>query len=157
MGPSFPARSSPRLPRCSARLLVPAPTGSTLGAGALPLARPSPPARWMFAFAAFGQRNLFAVTGSGAKGLAGRLAMEAAARRRHPGAAGGPGAQPGASFLQARWARASGRSGTAAPPRDRAGGRAGGESGPRTPSGSSPRYACSCSLAHSPSHASAAS
>uniref|UniRef100_A0A4W2ESB1 CLN6 transmembrane ER protein n=1 Tax=Bos indicus x Bos taurus TaxID=30522 RepID=A0A4W2ESB1_BOBOX len=56
----------------------------------------------MFAFAAFGQRNLFAVTGSGAKGLAGRLAMEAAARRRHPGAAGGPGAQPGASFLQAR-------------------------------------------------------
>uniref|UniRef100_A0A8B9YH88 CLN6 transmembrane ER protein n=1 Tax=Bos mutus grunniens TaxID=30521 RepID=A0A8B9YH88_BOSMU len=28
--------------------------------------------------------------------------MEAAARRRHPGAAGGPGAQPGASFLQAR-------------------------------------------------------
>lgn len=111
----------------------------------------------MFAFAAFGQRNLFAVTGSGAKGLAGRLAMEAAARRRHPGAAGGPGAQPGASFLQARWARASGRSGTAAPPRDRAGGRAGGESGPRTPSGSSPRYACSCSLAHSPSHASAAS
>lgn len=80
----------------------------------------------MFAFAAFGQRNLFAVTGSGAKGLAGRLAMEAAARRRHPGAAGGPGAQPGASFLQARWARASGRSGTAAPPRDRAGGRAGG-------------------------------
>uniref|UniRef100_A0A8C3WSX5 CLN6 transmembrane ER protein n=1 Tax=Catagonus wagneri TaxID=51154 RepID=A0A8C3WSX5_9CETA len=30
--------------------------------------------------------------------------MEAAARRRqHPGAAGGPGAQPGASFLQARY------------------------------------------------------
>uniref|UniRef100_A0A8C6B9S4 CLN6 transmembrane ER protein n=1 Tax=Monodon monoceros TaxID=40151 RepID=A0A8C6B9S4_MONMO len=30
--------------------------------------------------------------------------MEAAARRRqHPGAAGGPGAQPGASFLQASW------------------------------------------------------
>uniref|UniRef100_A0AC11BH00 CLN6 transmembrane ER protein n=1 Tax=Ovis aries TaxID=9940 RepID=A0AC11BH00_SHEEP len=28
--------------------------------------------------------------------------MEAAARRRHPGAAGGSGAQPGASFLQAR-------------------------------------------------------
>uniref|UniRef100_A0AC11BJR8 CLN6 transmembrane ER protein n=1 Tax=Ovis aries TaxID=9940 RepID=A0AC11BJR8_SHEEP len=56
----------------------------------------------MFAFAAFGQRNLFAATGSGAKGLAGRLAMEAAARRRHPGAAGGSGAQPGASFLQAR-------------------------------------------------------
>ena len=53
----------------------------------------------MFAFAAFGQRNLFAATGSGAKGLARRLAMEAAARRRHPGAAGGPGAQPGASFL----------------------------------------------------------
>uniref|UniRef100_A0A8C0CFN9 CLN6 transmembrane ER protein n=1 Tax=Balaenoptera musculus TaxID=9771 RepID=A0A8C0CFN9_BALMU len=30
--------------------------------------------------------------------------MEAAARRRqHPGAAGGPSAQPGASFLQASW------------------------------------------------------
>uniref|UniRef100_A0A8C8WPT4 CLN6 transmembrane ER protein n=1 Tax=Panthera leo TaxID=9689 RepID=A0A8C8WPT4_PANLE len=30
--------------------------------------------------------------------------MEAAARRRqHPGAAGGAGAQPGASFLQASW------------------------------------------------------
>uniref|UniRef100_A0AC11BL14 CLN6 transmembrane ER protein n=1 Tax=Ovis aries TaxID=9940 RepID=A0AC11BL14_SHEEP len=29
--------------------------------------------------------------------------MEAAARRRHPGAAGGSGAQPGASFLQASW------------------------------------------------------
>uniref|UniRef100_A0AC11BHT0 CLN6 transmembrane ER protein n=1 Tax=Ovis aries TaxID=9940 RepID=A0AC11BHT0_SHEEP len=29
--------------------------------------------------------------------------MEAAARRRHPGAAGGSGAQPGASFLQARY------------------------------------------------------
>ncbi|XP_061013977.1 ceroid-lipofuscinosis neuronal protein 6 isoform X2 [Dama dama] len=57
----------------------------------------------MFAFAAFGQRNLFAATGGGAKGLAGRLGMEAAARRRqHPGAAGGPSAQPGASFLQAR-------------------------------------------------------
>lgn len=101
----------------------------------------------MFAFAAFGQRNLFAATGGGAKGLAGRLGMEAAARRRqHPGAAGGPSAQPGASFLQARWARAGGRRGTAARPRDRAGG----GSGPRTPVGSSRRYACSCSLAHSP-------
>ncbi|XP_065796901.1 ceroid-lipofuscinosis neuronal protein 6 isoform X2 [Muntiacus reevesi] len=57
----------------------------------------------MFAFAAFGQRSLFAATGGGAKGLAGRLGMEAAARRRqHPGAAGGPSSQPGASFLQAR-------------------------------------------------------
>lgn len=36
--------------------------------------------------------------------------MEAAARRRqHPGAAGGAGAQPGASFLQARWALAGAR------------------------------------------------
>uniref|UniRef100_A0A2K5KJK3 CLN6 transmembrane ER protein n=4 Tax=Cercopithecinae TaxID=9528 RepID=A0A2K5KJK3_CERAT len=29
--------------------------------------------------------------------------MEAARRRQHPGAAGGPGAQLGASFLQASW------------------------------------------------------
>lgn len=156
LGPSFPAGSSPRLPRSAARLLVPAPAGSAPGpsrwAGALPLARPSPPPRWMFAFAAFGQRNLFTATGSGAKGLAGRLAMEAAARRRHPGAAGGSGAQPGASFLQARWARAGGRSGTAAPPRDREGGGSGPRAvdrGPRTPGGSSQRYACSCFLAHS--------
>lgn len=74
--------------------------------------------------------------------------MEAAARRRQqPGAAGGPAAQPGASFLQARWARAGRRSGTAAPPRDRAGSR---RRGCGARDGSFPLWLCSCSLAHSP-------
>uniref|UniRef100_A0A8C3WTA8 CLN6 transmembrane ER protein n=1 Tax=Catagonus wagneri TaxID=51154 RepID=A0A8C3WTA8_9CETA len=42
--------------------------------------------------------------------------MEAAARRRqHPGAAGGPGAQPGASFLQASWCSLSNGSRSASP------------------------------------------
>lgn len=48
----------------------------------------------------------------------GRMVMEAAARKRqHPGAAGGPGSQPGASFLQARWARDGGGAGGRSQPR----------------------------------------
>ena len=144
-GPSFPARSRPRLPRSRA------PAARLLSRPRRPLLRPAPLgssplplvcSRFGYLLSRqSGQPSLSPAPGSGAEGPAGVAAMEAAARRRqHPGAAGGPGAQPGASFLQARWARAGGRSGTAAPPRD-------GEGvgpGPRSSGGLSPRYPCSC-------------
>lgn len=103
-GPASRAPAARLLSRPPPPLLWPGPLGPSAlppvrtGAGCL-LSRQS------------GQPSPFPARGSGAEGPAGGAAMEAAARRRqHPGAAGGPGAQPGASFLQARWARVAGRS-----------------------------------------------
>lgn len=84
------------------------------GLSALPPARPSRPAPACpcapYLLLPPGQLSPSLTQESRAERLAGcGAAMEAAARRRQrPGAADGQGAQSGASFLQARWARACG-------------------------------------------------